>query len=267
MKMFTMQAARWTAVSILAFGLEAAGASVAFASDATSVGHKGQQAANSAVAPDVPEMTPEMTADLLVARHKYMDAIEAYRKIKPQTAQTYNKIGVAYEHMSMNDDAKAYYMRAIKADGKFADAYNNLGTVYFREKDYRESERMYRKAIKANNKNASYFNNLGTLYIASRRFHDGVEAYQRAFVLDANIFQAAAARGIHDDSSSDDIAQMNFCFAEIYAQAGMKVEAVEYLQKAIAAGFHDPAGLRDDPEFASLHGMPEFQQLTASHSR
>jgi tetratricopeptide (TPR) repeat protein len=265
MKIFTTQVARWTAVSVLALGFEIAGASVAFASDATSVGHKGVQAANSTVAPNLPEMTPEMTADLLVVRHKYMDAVEAYRKIKPQTAQIYNKIGVAYEHMAMNDDAKVYYLRAIKEDSKFADAYNNLGTVYFRDKDYRESERTYRKAIKVNNKNASYFNNLGTLYIASRRYHDGVEAYQRAFVLDANIFQEAAARGIHDDSSSDDIAQMNFCFAEIYAQAGMKAEAVEFLQKAIAAGFHDPEGLSKDPEFASLHGMPEFQQLTSNH--
>jgi len=267
MKMFTMQVARWTAVSILALGLEGAGASWAFASDATSVGHKGQQAANSAVTPELPGMTPEMTADLMVAHQKYMDALEAYLKIRPQTAQIYNKIGVAYEHLQMNDDAKGYYMRAIKADHKFADAYNNLGTVYFREKDYQEAERLYRKAIKANNKNASYFGNLGTLYMTTKRYHDGAEAYQHAFVLDSDIFREAAERGIRDDSSAEDLAQMNYCFAEIYAQAGMKTEALEYLRKAVNVGFHDKAELTADPNFASLHDMPEFQQLIATRTR
>lgn len=266
MKMFTMQVARWTAVSTLTLSL-GAGAGWALASDATSVGHKGQSSANSTVAPDLPAMTPEMTADLMVAHQKYTDALEVYRKIKPQTAQILNKIGVAYEHLQMNDEAKAYYLRAIKADGKFADAYNNLGTVYYREKNYREAEKLYRKAIKTNNKNASYYGNLGTLYMSTNRYHDGAEAYQSAFVLDSDVFREAAERGVRDDSSDEDIARINYCFAEIFAQAGMKAEALEYLRKAIAVGFHDTAEISKDPQFASLHDMPEFQQLVASHTR
>jgi len=264
MKMFSMQLVRGTAVSILVLGM---GAGAAYADDTMSLGHKTQQDAKAAVATDLPEMSAEMDADLLVIHHQYIDAVEAFRRIKPQTAEIYNKIGMAYEHMQNDEDAQSYYMRAVKADGKFADAYNNLGTVYYRQKDYRQAESMYRKAIKLHNRNASYFSNLGTLYIAKGRYRDAAEEFQRAFLLDANIFQEVSLRGIRDPGSEDDLAKMNFCFAEIYAQAGMKTQAVVYLEKAVALGFRDKEGLAQNPEFASLHDMPEFQQLVANHPR
>jgi hypothetical protein len=54
---------------------------------------------------------------------------------------------------------------------------------------------------------------------------------------------------------------MNYCFAQIYAQAGMNDLAIRYLQKAVSQGFHDKARLEQDQQFAGLHTMPEFQNL------
>ena len=210
---------------------------------------------------------PETMADLFAVHQKYLAAITAYQKLDPKTAQTYNKLGAAYEHMSMDDDAKASFARALKMDKRFAEAYNNLGTIYYHQKDYGRAERLYKKAINLNNTNAAVYSNLGALYLARNKFQDGAEAYQRAFILDSNIFQEVAEAGIPSSASMADPANMNFCFAKIYAQAGMNNLAIEYLHKAIMEGFHDKVGLQEDQEFASLRGMPAFQRLISSETK
>lgn len=258
---------RWAKLSVVLVACSGMGSLSARANDTHPAGHTSQQPSATAFAPEIPQLTPEITADLLVVHQKYTEAITAYKKINPQTAQIYNKIGMAYEHMLKDDDAKANFERALKMNKKFAEAYNNLGTVYYREKDYDRAERLYKKAVKLNNKDAALYSNLGALYLARRKFSDGAEAYQRAFVLDSNIFQEIAQNGIPDSASMADLANMNFCFAKIYAQAGVNNLAVEYLRKAILEGFHDKAGLQQDQEFAGLRGMPEFQQLISSERR
>jgi tetratricopeptide (TPR) repeat protein len=258
---------RWARLSVGLLVFSGIGSHSAVAKDAVTTGYASQQPSTSASAPQIPQLTPETIADLLAVHQKYLEAITAYQKLNPKTARIYNKIGAAYEHLSMDDDAKASFERALKMDKKFAEAYNNLGTVYYREKDYGRAERLYKKAINLNNTNAAVYSNLGALYLARNKFQDGAEAYQRAFILDSNIFQEIAEAGIPNSASMADLANMNFCFAKIYAQAGMNKLAIEYLRKAIMAGFHDNVGLQQDQEFAGLRGMPEFQQLVSSERK
>jgi tetratricopeptide (TPR) repeat protein len=255
---------RWARLSVALLVFTGIGSVSAVAKD---TGHTSQQTSPSASAPQIPQLTPETVADLLAAHQRYLAAITAYQKLNPKTAQIYNKLGAAYEHMLMDNDAKASFERALKMDKKYAEAYNNLATVYYHEKDYGRAERLYKKAINLNKTNAAVYSNLGALYLARNKFQDGAEAYQRAFILDSNIFQEIAEAGIPNSASMADLANMNFCFAKIYAQAGMNNLAIEYLQKALMEGFHDKVGLREDQEFAGLRGMPEFQRLISSERR
>jgi tetratricopeptide (TPR) repeat protein len=252
-----------TSALLLGLGLLAAGTTTALAADRTD--KKAQQSAAPS-ASDLPRVSAETEADLLGVHHRYLDAIEAYKKIKPQSAAIDNKIGVAYEHLAMNDEARYYFESALKKDKKLAEAYNNLATIYYHEKDYDSAIKLYKQSIRANGKNAAVYSNLGTLYMAQKKYRDGAEAYQRAFSLDSNIF-AEADSGVRDDASSVDLAAMNYCFAKIYAQAGMNALAVEYLRKAIIAGFHDRTELQTDEEFAGLRKSPEFQALISGQSR
>ena len=96
-------------------------------------GHVDQQSPSSSAQPTV--VTPELLADMMVAHGHYAEAIEAYRKIRPQNAEIYNKIGIAYQRMANDEDAIANYGQATKLDRKYAAPYNNLGTVYFHEND------------------------------------------------------------------------------------------------------------------------------------
>jgi tetratricopeptide (TPR) repeat protein len=228
-------------------------------------GDSQQQSAANANA-DVPVVTPELAADLLAARQNYQAAIDAYQNL-PQTAMIYNKIGMSYQHLSKYSDARFYYDKAIKTDRQFAPAYNNYGTIEYHDRDTKHAERLYRKSIKIDGKTAAYWSNLGSAYMADTKYRDAVEAYQRAFAIDSDIFQEIAINGIHEFASQDDLVKIDLCFAQIYAQAGMKDQAVEYLRKALMEGFHDTQSIQKDQQFATLHGDPAFEKLLAQQKK
>ncbi len=221
-------------------------------SDANSGLPKVQAASNKAL---------EQQADLLMAHREYVSAIHVYEAMTSPTAEVLNKTGIAYEKMRMFAQAKADFTQAMAASPKFLGPSNNLGTVYYAEGDLAKAEKFYKKALKQDPRNASIYSNLGTLYFTRRKMHKGVEAYQQALSLDPEVFQRSAANGIQADGTRESVALINFYLAETCAQAGMKAAAMAYLRRAVGAGFHDEAKVREDRNFASLRAMAEFQDL------
>jgi tetratricopeptide (TPR) repeat protein len=207
------------------------------------------------------KVDPETQGDLLAARQRYLDAIEAYRQAPQDSAVVANKIGVAYHHMFDTVDAKKSYERAIKLNPKCAEAINNLGAIYHADKDYKQAERLYRKAIKLEPKNAAFYNNLGTAYFFEKNVKKGTEAYRQAFALDPEVFERGSSSRIQESSSTKDMATVNYTLAKTYAQAGMNDRALVYLRKAIGEGFNDRRKLMNDPELAAVRETPEFAQL------
>jgi len=59
-------------------------------------------------------------------------------------------------------------------------------------------------------------------------------------------------------------ARLDFCLAELFAQAGMQDRAIEFLRKAINEGFNDSKRLMQDPVFANLRKTAEFAQLMSA---
>jgi tetratricopeptide (TPR) repeat protein len=55
--------------------------------------------------------------------------------------------------------------------------------------------------------------------------------------------------------------------AAAHARAGNRRQALDALEKSIAAGFHDPKHLGSDEDFASLRDDPRFQKALASASQ
>ncbi len=261
MKLTAMNLLSWTGVVGLVFacGTLASGGAIAQTHNTLNFGHVDQQAPSSNAEPTV--VTPELRADMMVVHGQYADAIEAYRKIRPQNAEIYNKIGIAYQRMARDEEAIENYGQATKLDHKFAAPYNNLGTVYFHENENKKAQQLYKKSIKLDAETAPFWSNLGAVYMAERKYSDGAEAYEKAFLLDPDIFQEIALNGIQQNESPQELAKLYLTFAEIYAHAGMKVQAIVYLRKAIDEGFHDRQQLQQDQQLATLHGNPEFEAL------
>jgi tetratricopeptide (TPR) repeat protein len=190
---------------------------------------------------------------------QYLAAISAFEAVEPKSAAIYNQMGIAAEHMYMLPKAEDSFRRAIQMDPKDAEAYNNLATVYQGQKAYGKAEKYYKKALKLESGNAVAEKNLGTLYFARKKYRDGEMAYSRALALDKNVFATTGAVEVIGDQKNN--ADADFHLARMFAETGAESAALDYLQKAVAAGFSDRKRLLEDKAFAGLKGIPEFARL------
>lgn len=211
-------------------------------------------------------LSPEERGDLMMARGRYLEAVEAYRQAA-QSAVVLNKEGIAYQHLSAVDLARKDYQRALLIRPNYPEALNNLGAAYFAKRDYKKAIRLYDKALKLMPDNAVIAANLGTAYFARRDYSHGLKAYQRAFELDPDVFGRDTSHLVPAPSDRVDRAQQDFCVAELFAQAGNLNQALEYLRKAFDEGFKDRNKVMEEKAFAQLRQTAQFAQLMAEEKQ
>ncbi len=235
--------------------------------DVCTIGAFGQQATSTA-AVSVANLSPEVHGDILMFRREYQAAIAAYSSSPEQSAAILNKTGVAYHHLYAFDKAKAAYERALRLKPNFPDALNNLGAIYYQEGDFKKAEQLYRRALKLEPGNATVAQNLGTAYFAQGNLRKGTEAYRIALQSDPGAFSESNNEdAIGKPTTPNERSKQDYCLAALFAHAGMNDRAVEFLRKALDAGFDDYKRLTDDPDFANLRQTPEFAQLLREERR
>ena len=227
-----------------------------------------------AVEPPAPEATAadlELQADKLRGEKLYLDALDYYHAAlakKANDASLLNKIGVSELMMQRYKEARKSFERAIKSDHQFANAYNNLGVVFYEGKKYGAAVKQYEKAIAMDNNSASFFSNLGAAYFSKRDFEPAVIAYQHALQLDPEVFERSSRAGVQAQlPSPEDRARYDYTVAKLYAQMGLSDHSLEYLKKAMEAGYKDLKNVYKDAEFAELRKNPRFTELMASASK
>ncbi len=208
--------------------------------------------------------TQEQIGDSLMAHQRYQAAIEAYKGAAPDSSETWNKMGVAFQLMFNTDEAARCYTAAMKLDPKNAVAVNNMGSIYMAKRDFGKAERTYRKALKLDPKSALFHKNLGTALLAERKYKKGWESYQTALSIDPAIFDHSSSVRVENPASIQDRGAMNFYMAKSCVKAGMTARAIDYLRLALNEGFTTPKKILADTELASLRDVPAFQQLLAS---
>jgi tetratricopeptide (TPR) repeat protein len=208
-------------------------------------------------------ISAEMQGDLLMARQRYVAALDAYRQGPSNSAVIWNKMGIANHHMFNLKAAERDYREALKLNSKYPEAWNNLGAVYYGEKKYHDAEHAYKKALKLAPKSATFYSNLGTTYVAEGKYKKGADAYRTALDLDPNVFNGDPAAKIAEAGPSREMAYLNYLLAKAYAETGRKDEALYYLRKALDEGFSDRKKILEGKEFAGLRDNPEFQHLVA----
>jgi tetratricopeptide (TPR) repeat protein len=212
-------------------------------------------------------ISPEMKADILMARKMYREAIDVYSQT-PESAARANKIGIAYHQLLDLSAAKRNYEQALRLDPNFAEARNNLGTIYYSQKNYRRAVREYKKALRALPQSASIYSNLGTAYFSRQDYKRAAEAYQQAVKLDPDVFEHHSSYGtIMQERSITERAKFHYYLAKMYAKAGSTERALQYVRKALEEGFTERNKFLEDPEFTVLHDNVEFQQILKSDPR
>jgi tetratricopeptide (TPR) repeat protein len=196
-----------------------------------------------------------------MVHRSYAAAIDAYQQDTQRSAVLLNKIGVAYHHLFALEQARKYYQMALAMNPNYPDALNNLAAVYHGQKDYRQAERTYKQALKLAPTAAITYCNLGTAYFADEKYKAGMAAYNKALSLNPHVFDPGQVQIVDESSSRRQLVAVNYYLAKTYATAGKMEESLEYLRKALEAGFRDRKHLMKDKEFAARRGTPEFQQL------
>lgn len=208
--------------------------------------------------------TPEQVGDSLFAHQRYQAAIEAYKKAPRDSADVWNKMGIAYQMMFNLESASHCYRMSLRLDSKNPSVLNNLGTVYDSLKEYGDAERMYRKSVKIDPSSAMVYKNLGTSLLAQHKYKKGWEVYKTALTIDPNIFKSTENPRVENPASVQERGAMNYYMARGCVRAGMSDCAIEYLRMALNEGFTNPKKIQADSEFASLRGVPAFEQLLAA---
>jgi tetratricopeptide (TPR) repeat protein len=210
----------------------------------------------------------EARADQLRAGKLYLDALDYYRAAlakHPNSPSLLNKVGITDLMMQRYREAKKSFDQSIKADRNFADAYNNLGVVFYEEQKYSAAVKQYRRAIALDSNSASFFSNLGAALFAKKEFDPAVVAYEHAMELDPDVFERTSRQGVQAQlPSPGDRARYDFTVAKLYAKMGLSDRSLEYLKKAMEAGFKDMNALYKDVEFAELRKDKRFTELMAT---
>ena len=207
----------------------------------------------------------EVKGDVMMARGNYVEALDAYQHLWPQTASTLNKTGTAYLHLYALDPALRNYTLALKLDPHYSPALNNVGAIYHGRRDFRGAEKVYKTALKYDPHSAVTYCNLGTTYFAERKYKKGAKSYAKALELDPEVFSSARRNMIEAGGATrEQRSATSFYLAEVYASAGKNEEALEALRRALSEGFDDRKRLMGDKELASLRKLPEFHQLLAA---
>jgi len=209
------------------------------------------------------QATPEQIGDAMMAHQRYQAAIEAYKKEPHPSASVLNKTGIAYQLLLDIDDAARYYQASLRLDPKNPSVLNNLGTTYDAARQYRTAEKLYRKALKIDPKSSLILKNLGTNLLAQHKYEKGWEYYKAALTIDPTIFDRNSRPRVENPASVTERGAMNYYMAKGCVRAGKPERAIQYLRAAINEGFTNPKKVKEDVEFASLYGIPEFDALIA----
>jgi tetratricopeptide (TPR) repeat protein len=210
----------------------------------------------------------ELQADRLRGDKLYLDALDYYRAALNKNgndARLLNKVGITELMMQRYKEARRSFERAIHSDHKYADAYNNLGVIFYESKKYGPAVKQYEKAIAMDSSSASFFNNLGAAYFSKRAFESAIAAYQHALELDPDVFNRSSRDGVQAQlPSPEDRARYDYTVAKLFAKMGLSDQSLEYLRKAMEAGYKDLKNVYKDAEFAQLRKNPRFTELMAS---
>ena len=113
-------------------------------------------------------------------------SIEAYNKavsIKPDYAEAFNNMGVALKDQGKLDEAIEAYKKAISLKLNFAEAYDNMGVVLKSQGKLDEAIETYKKSISLKPDYAQAYYNIGNAYRDKIKYDQAIEYYTKSISL------------------------------------------------------------------------------------
>jgi tetratricopeptide (TPR) repeat protein len=151
-----------------------------------------QQDENSAVA-----LTAMGT--LRLNQHRDQDAITYYERataLDPTYAEGHDNLGIAYERVGRQADAKRQFLAAIEAAPTNYESHNNLGILLEREGNFEAAVEQYRLAIRYNPMYGAAHTNWGNALVRAGRIDEAIDHYREAVRLRPDLADAHLNWGV-----------------------------------------------------------------------
>ena len=192
---------------------------------------------------------------------KYLEA----SRLNPYHEVIFNKLAMAYSSLRQFRQAEEAVKRAIRLEPEYPYAHNTRGIIFLATRFDRQAIRSFKEAIKLKPEEASFYLNLGHAYVRDNEYQEGLRTYQKALEIDPEIFQRTdiieLSYEFEDAANPEKFYQM----ARIVTEEEDKDTSLEYLGKALSAGFSDSRRLMSDAAFEKLRQDDEFVKLIASY--
>ena len=124
---------------------------------------------------------------------RFSKAIELYKRaiqLKPDYAEAYNNMGVAYKESNDFSAAIESYKKAFSIHPGLVEAYNNLGLAFNKQGEYQKSIETYKKALELKPDYAEAHNNLGVIYNELYKHEEAVISYNKAIYFNSEYVSA-----------------------------------------------------------------------------
>jgi eukaryotic-like serine/threonine-protein kinase len=218
-------------------------------------------------------------------RGEYDKGVQMFQKVTelaPEGFAGYVNLGATYNNTGRYAKAIEPLTESIAIRPTYA-AYSNLGTAYFGLHKYTEAAKAYEEAIKLSPEQYVSWGNLGDARyyagaknLAAEAFHKAVDLAMQELKVnpqDADVLGDLAAyyamlgdreraltaleKSLRYKHNNKDLI---FNAADVYNQLGYTGLALEWLSKAVHAGY-SVEKFRDSPSFSNLAGNPRYQEL------
>ncbi len=192
---------------------------------------------------------------------KYQEA----SRLNPYHEVIFNRLAMAYSHLKQFRQAQEAVRRAIRLEPEYPFAHNSRGIIYLATRFNRQAIQSFKEAIRLKPEEARFYLNLGHAYIRDDEYQEGMRTYQKALQIDPEIFRRSDVIELSYEVADAANQERFYQMARIFAELGDKDTCLDYLGKALSAGFSDSRRLMNDAAFEMLRQDADFIQLIASY--
>ena len=131
--------------------------------------------------------------DFLLNHGKASEAIQSYQQAiqqKPDYAEAYNNLGIAYKYQNRLDEAITCYQQALKYRPDYAIACNNMANAIRDQGNLTAAETLYLKALRLDPNFAEVFNNLGNVLMERGQLDKSILQLQKALQIKPDYAEA-----------------------------------------------------------------------------
>jgi tetratricopeptide (TPR) repeat protein len=151
--------------------------------------------------------------------------------------------GYALAQTGKEDLAYEEYLKALKLDPRNHFAWNNIGIFYQKKKNLVKAEESFREGLRIEPKFVLLNQNLAKVLLEQNQTEDALRQAELTLEL-----------------KPDDLWLM-IDIANCWAARGKKKQALEWLEKAVAAGFNNMDWLAQNPYFENLRNEGDYKKI------